>query len=159
MTNVITKTIAAALLGLASMSASAFLQHQGGTSTGYGTAQVPQSVAYAKVIHVRDVKIHGQPTVAATTLGGALCGVTGYAVGDKVSSNPMMRNLLGLAAGTSCAAVVNQKASVLPGQEIIIKLDGVGLEVSITQSVTDGVHFRPGQEVMVIGGNRIAPRT
>lgn len=128
---------------------------QDSTSTAYQSAQVPQQVKLGQVISVREVQILNRPAHLAQYTGGSLGAVFGHAVSKKITSNQSARLLLSGLSGAMGAAVGKQMASTVPGQEVVIKLDDSRV-VAISQSSADGVRFRTGERVMVIGQGRVA---
>jgi outer membrane lipoprotein SlyB len=128
-----------------------------GTSTGYFAVQQPQGLVKATVIAVRAVQVnhqgqgYGMPQLLGNVVGGAAGAVLSskaknYAVGAVAS---VAGSALGGYAGS-------RMGSTTDGQELILRRED-GQMVAITQSVADGVRFSVGQQVMIIGGGRVAP--
>lgn len=157
---IILLALAALMTGCSATTGGNIFQSPVGNSTVYTSTQKTQSVRTGEVLSVRPVQIVNQPAALAKKVGGALGGLLGIAVGDTLGGNAAkaVGGLIGSAVGVE---VGNQAASQMPGQEIIVRLDGekyaAAKTVAITQAVADGVVLRAGQKVMIIGQGRVAP--
>jgi len=127
------------------------------TSTAYNVFQQPAPVARAVVVGVRTVELStqaqafGPNQMIGTTAGGVL----GALIGSKSKSFAVagVAGPLGSAPGGYAGSRVGAASEA---QEVLLRKDD-GQVIAITQSVTDGVRFVPGQAVIIIGAGRIAP--
>lgn len=125
------------------------------TSTVYSSGQKLTNVKFATVVQVRDVRVAQSP-VLGQRVGAASAGAIGYAVSRKLTSNRTAQVAIAGLIGTIGAEAGKQAASTVPGQEIVVLMENKRVYV-VAQASTDGVFFRPGDKVMVVGGGRIAP--
>lgn len=135
------------------------------TSSAYRQAQQPQNVEEGVVVMVRDIVMIDQPASMGQKLGASLGGVAGLLTGKAFSKNHAVQAGLAGLGGMLGAEYGKQATGNVKGQEIIIELPAVktgweqrpARKIAIAQSSADGVVFRKGQRVIVIGGGRVAP--
>lgn len=113
-------------------------------------------VEYATVVSVRKVILHKQPAAMAQRLGAAAGLFTGLIIGREISETPIVQGAVAGISGALASEVAKHMAAKIESQEIVIKIDQSNKVVSIVQSSADGVLFKPGQKVMLIGKTRIA---
>lgn len=127
------------------------------TSTAYNVFQQPAPVARAVVVGVRALELSTQTQVFGPNqmIGSTVGGVLGALIGSKSKSFAVagVAGALGSALGGYAGSRVGAASEA---QEVILRKDD-GQVIVITQSVTDGVRFVPGQAVIIIGVGRIAP--
>lgn len=129
---------------------------QEGTSTGYRFAQLPQTVVLGNVVSVRDAKLVNQPSGLGERTGALLGGLLGLsAAHSRTDREPILALAGGIGAFIGMEAG-KQLSSNVAAQELVIRTDA-GAVLSVVQSSADGVRFKGGQRVMLLGGGRVAP--
>lgn len=129
---------------------------QQGSSTAYMEAQRPERVVLGTIISVRRVRLIDQPASVAQRTGAVVGGVLGLVVGKGVSRQPTVQALMAGLSGAIGAEVGKQAAGTVWGQELVVKPEQ-GEVFAVAQSSVDGVRFKRGQKVMVLGSGRVAP--
>lgn len=125
-------------------------------STSYKSAQRLTRVKLATVVQVRNVRI-AKSAALGQRAGASAGAVMGYALARKLSSKRLAQATFAGLAGAIGAELGKQGFNSSPGQEIVVEMDNDKRVYAVAQASTDGVIFRAGQKVMVIGNGRIAP--
>ena len=126
------------------------------SSTAYkGGYQQQASVVKAEVLSVRNVTLALENSQNGLYAGQAIGGVVGALLG-KNSNNYAMTGLITSLSTMVGGALGSRMGSDQAAQEIILNFAD-GRLAAVTQSVSDGVRFARGQQVMVIGNGRVAP--
>ena len=125
------------------------------TSTVYRSGQQLTRVQYATVVQVRDIQIAQSP-VLGQRVGATVGTVSGYAIGRQLSKKPAAQAILAGLGGAIGSQIGKQATETAQGQEIVVEMENKRVYV-VAQASTDGVRFRSGDKVMVIGNGRIAP--
>lgn len=125
------------------------------SSTSYKDYQQQASVTKAEVMSVRDVKLTLENSQTGLYAGQAIGGVVGALLG-KNNNNYAVTGLITSLATMAGGAVGSRMGSEQSAQEIVLAFADGRLS-AVTQSVSDGVRFFRGQQVMVIGNGRVAP--
>lgn len=126
------------------------------SSTAYkGGFQQQSSVVKAEVMSVRDVTLSLENSQTGLYAGQAIGGLVGVLLG-KNSNNYAVTGVITSLATMAGGAVGSRMGSEQAAQEIILNFADGRLS-AVTQSVSDGIRFARGQQVMVIGNGRVAP--
>jgi len=115
---------------------------------------------YGRVIYVREVTIQGTDSAkyAGTAIGAVVGAAVGSASGGSSSTKVLKSTVLGSAGGIA-GSYIGDKVSSEKAQEIIVD-HGNNQITTVVQSVEDGVYFKVGDQVMIIGiggKTRVAP--
>lgn len=149
--------LAALFLGGCSATGGSPLMTKQGSSSAYSHAQSPQAVRFATILSVRDIELIDQPGSSASLLGAGVGGVAGYGVATLAEASSKVRALVASIGALGGAVAGKAAVATVPGQEIVVKLQPSGETIAVAQSTVDGIRFKRGQSVMLIGRGRIAP--
>lgn len=120
------------------------------TGSAYSRNQVQQAqqVEYAVVDSVQLVVIQGRTDgVVGTGSGAIIGGIAGSTLGGGKGSSIM--TVLGAVAGGMAGQAIEENATTVQGQEIVIRTDS-GRLFSIVQEVQNNLVFRAGDRVRVL---------
>lgn len=119
-----------------------------GTSYNRNQVQQAQQVEYAIVDSVQPVVIQGRTDgVVGAGSGAIIGGIAGSTMGGGKGSNIM--TVLGAVAGGLAGQAMEENATTVQGQEIVVRTDA-GRLFSIVQEVQNNMMFRAGDRVRVL---------
>jgi len=119
-----------------------------GSSYSRNQAQQAQQIEYAIVDSVQLVVIQGRTDGMVGTGSGAIIGgIAGSTLGGGKGSSIM--TVLGAVAGGMAGQAIEENATTVQGQEIVIRTDS-GRLFSIVQEVQNNLVFRAGDRVRVL---------
>ncbi|HEX7053858.1 MAG TPA: hypothetical protein VF211_07980 [Burkholderiales bacterium] len=142
--------VAAALLAL-----SACITHESANVYDKHEAGREQTVRFATVEQVRQVKIAGGQSGVGAAAGGAIGGIAGSGVGEGRGSSAAA--VLGAVAGGVAGNVLENKATAKDAYEITVRLDSGELRAIVQEA---DISFTPGQRVRLLssgGVTRVTP--
>lgn len=116
-----------------------------------GQAKEARSISYGTIVSVRAVKIQADSQgVIGTIGGGVLGGVAGSSIGG--GSGQAIATTIGAIAGAVIGSKVEEKASQVDSQELVIKKDD-GKEIVVVQKYDS--KFVPGAKVRIVGDSTL----
>jgi outer membrane lipoprotein SlyB len=147
----IDRLIAATLLAVPMLGAAGCAPRE--TNTTYSGEDIGRTatVSYGRIVSMRPVAVHAEPTGAGALGGGALGGVAGSFIGhDNVSTN-ILGAIGGAVVGGLLGNAVEGQAGHGTAMEFIIREDD-GQTISLVQ--TNEEHFQPGERILLTRGAR-----
>lgn len=142
MKRIITLIVATALLG------GCVQRNLSGTSYSRNQVQQAQQIEYAIVDSAQPVVIQGRTDgVVGAGSGAIIGGIAGSTMGGGKGSNIM--TVLGAVAGGMAGQAIEENATTVQGQEIVVRTDS-GRLFSIVQEVQNNMMFRAGDRVRVL---------
>jgi outer membrane lipoprotein SlyB len=142
MKRIITILVATALLG------GCVQQNLSGSAYSRNQVQQAQQIEYAVVDSVQPVIIQGRTDgVVGAGSGAIIGGIAGSTMGGGKGSSIM--TVLGAVAGGMAGQAIEENATTVQGQEIVVRTDS-GRLFSVVQEVQNNMMFRSGDRVRVL---------
>jgi outer membrane lipoprotein SlyB len=143
---IVITVLAGALAGLLASCAT----RESGSVYGKHETGREQSVRFATVESVRQVKIAGSQSQVGTIAGGAVGGIAGSTVGHGKGS--AVGAVLGAVGGGVAGSAIEQGATQKNGLEITVKLDSGDMR-AIVQEADEA--FKPGERVRLLNSGGV----
>jgi outer membrane lipoprotein SlyB len=115
-----------------------------------GEALNVMSVRMGTLEAARMVKLEGTHSGAGMIAGGAIGGIAGSAIGG--GKGKKLATILGVLAGASVGAAMEQSSSSSQGLELIVRMDN-GELIAVVQQLSNEA-FSNGQRVRVVSNGR-----
>jgi outer membrane lipoprotein SlyB len=136
------------LLALTALLGGCVQQNLSGTTYSRNQVQQAQQIEYAIVDSAQPVVIQGRTDgVVGAGSGAIIGGIAGSTMGGGKGSSIM--TVLGAVAGGMAGQAIEENATTVQGQEIVVRTDS-GRLFSIVQEVQNNMMFRAGDRVRVL---------